>query len=62
MPTFPPLPGQAQVTMEQLVAVGTYELFAVYAGIASGWVVVGAPGAGKTSSQGSRHSIIVNDR
>jgi hypothetical protein len=51
-PAFPPLPGQSRVTEEQLaVGGGRRELFAVYAGIASGRVVVlGAPGAGKTGS------------
>ncbi|MGH3984607.1 MAG: hypothetical protein ACRDST_18470, partial [Pseudonocardiaceae bacterium] len=51
-PRFPPLPGQSRVTKEQLEAGGgRRELFAVYAGIASGRVVVvGAPGAGKTGS------------
>jgi hypothetical protein len=51
-PAFPPLPGQSRVTEEQLRAGGRRrELFAVYAGIASGRVVaVGAPGAGKTGS------------
>lgn len=49
---FPALPGQSRVTTEQLGAGGgRRELFAVYAGIASGrLVVVGAPGAGKTGS------------
>lgn len=49
---FPPLPGQSRVAEEQLGAGGgRRELFAVYAGIASGRVVVlGAPGAGKTGS------------
>ncbi|MGH3833977.1 MAG: hypothetical protein ACRDRS_26655, partial [Pseudonocardiaceae bacterium] len=49
---FPPLPGQHQVTEADLRAGGgRRELFAVYAGIASGRVVVlGAPGAGKTGS------------
>jgi len=51
-PAFPPLPGQSRVTEEQLRAGGTRrELFTVYAGIASGrMVVVGAPGSGKTGS------------
>lgn len=51
-PAFSPLPGQTRVTEEQLRAGGgRRELFAVYAGIASGRVVVvGAPGAGKTGS------------
>jgi hypothetical protein len=51
-PAFPPLPGQSRVTKEHLrVGAGRRELFAVYAGIASGRVmVVGAPGAGKTGS------------
>ena len=49
---FPSLPGQSRVAEEQLGAGGgRRELFAVYAGIASGRVVVlGAPGAGKTGS------------
>ncbi|MEO7194443.1 MAG: hypothetical protein ABIZ05_06415, partial [Pseudonocardiaceae bacterium] len=49
---FPPLPGQRRVTEADLRAGGgRRELFAVYAGIASGRVVVlGAPGAGKTGS------------
>lgn len=52
VPAFPPLPGQTRVTEEQLRAGGGRgELFAVYAGIASGRVVVvGAPGAGKTGT------------
>lgn len=51
-PAFPPLPGYSRVTEEQLRAGGARgELFAVYAGIASGRVVVvGAPGAGKTGA------------
>lgn len=51
-PAFPPLPGHSRVTGEQLGAGGgRRELFAVYAGLASGRVVVlGAPGAGKTGS------------
>lgn len=51
-PAFPPLPGQCRVTEEDLrVGGGRGELFAVYAGFASGRVVVvGAPGAGKTGS------------
>jgi hypothetical protein len=51
-PLFPPLPGHSRLTEEQLQAGGgRRELFAVYAGIASGRVVVlGAPGAGKTGS------------
>jgi hypothetical protein len=51
-PAFPPLPGQSRITEEQLRAGGGRpELFAVYAGIASGRVVVvGAPGSGKTGS------------
>jgi hypothetical protein len=51
-PTFPPLPGQTRVTMDQLLAGGGRgELFSVYAGIASGqMVVVGAPGAGKSGT------------
>jgi hypothetical protein len=51
-PAFPPLPGQTRVTEDQLrVGGGRGALFAVYAGIASGRVVViGAPGAGKTGS------------
>lgn len=51
-PAFPPLPGQSRVTEKQLLAGGRRrELFAVYAGIASGrMVVVGARGAGKTGS------------
>jgi hypothetical protein len=51
-PLFPPLPGHSRVTEEQLQAGGgRRELFAVYAGIASGRVVVlGEPGAGKTGS------------
>jgi hypothetical protein len=49
---FPSLPGQTRVTEEQLRAGGGRgELFAVYAGISSGRVVVvGAPGAGKTGT------------
>lgn len=51
-PAFRPLPGQTRITEEQLRAGGgRAELFGVYAGIASGRVVVvGAPGAGKTGS------------
>lgn len=51
-PNFPPLLGQSRVTKKQLMAGGRRrELFAVYAGIASGrMVVVGGPGAGKTGS------------
>lgn len=51
-PEHLPLPGQSRVTQEQLeTGGGRRELFAVYAGIASGRVVVvGAPGAGKTGS------------
>jgi hypothetical protein len=51
-PAFPPLPGQTRITEDHLRAGGQRgELFAVYAGIASGrLVVVGAPGAGKTGS------------
>jgi hypothetical protein len=51
-PAFSPLPGQTRVTEEQLRAGGGRgELFAVYAGIASGRVVVvGAPGAGKSGA------------
>jgi hypothetical protein len=51
-PAFPPLPGQCQVTEDQLEAGGGRgELFAVYAGLASGrMVVVGAPGAGKSGT------------
>lgn len=51
-PALPPLPGQSRITEGQLGAGGgRRELFAVYAGIASGRVVVvGAPGAGKTGS------------
>jgi hypothetical protein len=51
-PAFWPLPGQTRVTEEQLQAGGgRRELFLVYAGIASGRIVVdGAPGAGKTGS------------
>jgi hypothetical protein len=51
-PAFPPLPGQTRVTQKQLRAGGGRgELFAVYAGIASGrMVVVGAPGAGKSGT------------
>lgn len=51
-PAFPPLPGQVRVSEEQLRAGGgRIELFAVYAGIASGRVlVVGAPGAGKSGT------------
>jgi hypothetical protein len=47
-----PLPGQTRVTEEQLRAGGGRgELFAVYAGITSGrLVVVGAPGAGKSGA------------
>ena len=49
---FPSLPGQTRVTEEHLRAGGGRgELFAVYAGISSGRVVVvGAPGAGKTGT------------
>jgi len=52
VPAFPSLPGQTRVTEDQLQTGGRRgELFAVYAGIASGRVVVvGAPGAGKTGS------------
>ncbi|MGH3799533.1 MAG: hypothetical protein ACRDTD_05235 [Pseudonocardiaceae bacterium] len=51
-PAFWPLPGQTRVTEDQLRAGGgRVELFAVYAGIASGrMVVVGAPGSGKTAT------------
>lgn len=51
-PGFSPLPGQARVTEEHLRAGGgRTELFAVYAGIDSGRiVVVGAPGAGKSGA------------
>ena len=51
-PAFLPLPGQTQVTTDQLLAGGGRgELFAVYAGIASGrMVVLGAPGAGKSGT------------
>ncbi|MGB8200794.1 MAG: hypothetical protein WCF33_14060 [Pseudonocardiaceae bacterium] len=51
-PAFPPLPDQTRVTEDQLrVGGGRGALFAVYAGIASGRVVVvGEPGAGKTGS------------
>lgn len=51
-PAFPPLPSQSRVTDEQLRAGGGRgELFAVYAGIASGrMVVVGPPGAGKSGT------------
>lgn len=49
---FLPLPGQTRITEEQLRAGGgRAELFAVYAGIASGrMVVLGAPGAGKSTA------------
>jgi hypothetical protein len=51
-PAFPPLPGQRRVSKEDLqVGGGRRELLSVYAGLASGRVVVvGAPGAGKTGS------------
>jgi hypothetical protein len=51
-PAFPPLPGQTRVTEDQLCADGGRdELFAVYAGIASGrMIVVGAPGSGKSGT------------
>jgi hypothetical protein len=51
-PAFPPLPGQSRVTEDQLRAGGRRgELFAVYAGLASGrMVVVGAPGSGKSGT------------
>lgn len=51
-PPFRPLPGHTRVTERQLrTGGGRHELFAVYAGIASGRVVVvGAPGAGKSAS------------
>jgi hypothetical protein len=51
-PAYLPLPGQCQVTEDQLEAGGGRgELFAVYAGLASGrMVVVGAPGAGKSGT------------
>jgi hypothetical protein len=51
-PVFPPLPDQSRVTEAQLRAGGRRgELFAVYAGIASGrMVVVGPPGAGKSGT------------
>jgi MFS family permease len=51
-PAFSPLPGQSRVTEEQLRAGGGRgELFEVYAGIASGrMVVVGAPGTGKSGA------------
>lgn len=51
-PAFSPLPGQTRVTEEQLrVGGGRGGLFDVYAGIASGRVVViGTPGAGKTGT------------
>lgn len=51
-PPFPPLPGQARVTEEQLWAGGgRVELFALYAGLAAGRVVVvGEPGAGKSGA------------
>jgi hypothetical protein len=56
VPDWPPdlslLPGQSRVTKDQLRAGGGRgELFAVYAGIGSGRIVVlGAPGAGKTGT------------
>lgn len=51
-PAFSPLPGQARITEAQLqVGGGRSELFAVYAGIASGrLVLVGAPGSGKSAT------------
>lgn len=51
-PAFPPLPGQRRITQEDLRSGGgRKQLFALYAGLASGRiVVVGAPGAGKTGS------------
>ncbi len=51
-PAFPPLPGQNRVTEERLREGGSRrELFDVYAGVASGRVVVvGAPGAGKSGA------------
>jgi hypothetical protein len=52
-PNFPPLPDQVRVTEEQLRAGGgRRELFAVYAGIASGrMVVVGGPGQARPGPQ-----------
>ena len=51
-PAFPPLPGHARTTEADLQAGGgRTELHAVYAGLASGRVVVvGAPGAGKSGT------------
>jgi hypothetical protein len=51
-PAFSPLLGQARATEAQLRAGGgRSELFAVYAGVASGRIiVVGAPGSGKSSA------------
>jgi hypothetical protein len=51
-PAFPPLPGQVRIDEDQLrVGGGRGELFSVYAGIASGrMLVLGEPGAGKTGS------------
>jgi len=51
-PAFPPLPGQTRVTEEQVRSGGGRgELFAMYAGIASGRVVVvGEPGTGKSGA------------
>jgi hypothetical protein len=51
-PAFPPLPQQARITETDLqVGGGRAELHDLYAGLASGRVVVvGAPGAGKTGT------------
>ena len=51
-PAFPPLPGHASITEEDLRAGGgRRELYQLFAGLASGRiVVVGAPGAGKSGA------------
>lgn len=51
-PVFPPLPGLITITVEKLQAGGGLcELHDVYAGVASGRVVIiGAPGAGKSGA------------
>ena len=51
-PAFPPLPGHAMITEEELRAGGgRRELHQLFAGLASGRiVVVGAPGAGKSGA------------
>jgi hypothetical protein len=51
-PAFSPLPGRTRATEQQVrVGGGRSELFAVYAGIGSGRIVLlGAPGAGKSGA------------